>query len=280
VPQSATTSTDARRLVLGAAIGFNVEQVRVFVESLRGSGYGGDVLMLIRWPGIRVGRYLESRGVEAIRVFQVRSFSRSAAAKRYGIYLDYLKAHAGRYDQVMMSDVRDVVFQAHPFIGIDSSKCHFYLEAAPRTIGEDFYNSRWVRACFTEAEAQALARHRISCSGITIGGTAEIIAYLERMVPRISAMPFRIYRTVGHGYDQAIHNYLVHLDPEIDGIVEENNGHITTMALEPRGSYRLDEGARIHGTDGRLYPICHQYDRFPDIRAAVEARYAGKPQAA
>ena len=31
--------------MLGAAIGFDVEQVRVFVESLRAGGYGGDVVM-------------------------------------------------------------------------------------------------------------------------------------------------------------------------------------------------------------------------------------------
>ena len=269
-----TSAADARRLVLGAAIGFGVEQVRVFVESLRASGYGGDVMMLIGWPGLRVGRYLKSRGVDVIRVFQTRSFSRSVHARRYAIYLDYIKARAGHYDQVMMSDVRDVVFQGNPFAGIDNTKCHFYLEAASRTIGEDPTNLRWVKGCFTAAEADALAHHRISCSGITIGGTAEIIAYLEHMVAKINAMPLRIYRTIGHGYDQAIHNYLVYLDPAIDGVVEENNGHIATMALEPRDSYSLDTAARIRGADGRLYPICHQYDRFPDIRAAVEAHYA------
>jgi hypothetical protein len=271
-----TASADARRLVLGAAIGFGVDEVRVFVESLRASGYDGDVLMLIRWPGLRVGRYLKRRGVDVIRVFQTRSFSRSVHAKRYAIYLDYLKGRAAHYDQVMMSDVRDVVFQANPFAGIDSPKCHFYLEA-PRTIAEDATNLRWVRGCFPHAEAEALSHHRISCSGITIGGSAEIIAYLERMVAKINAVPQRIYRTIGHGYDQAIHNYLVYLHPGIDGIVEENNGHIATMALEPRDAYRLDDRARVFGRDGRLYPICHQYDRFPDIRAAVEARYAEKP---
>jgi len=46
---SAVTSAngDGRRLVLGAAIGFDVEQVRVFVESLR-ANYAGEVLLLIR----------------------------------------------------------------------------------------------------------------------------------------------------------------------------------------------------------------------------------------
>ena len=73
----ATSSADARRLVLGAGIGFGVAEVRVFVESLRGAGYGGDVMMLIRWPGLAVGRYLKRRGVDVARVFQTRSFSRS-----------------------------------------------------------------------------------------------------------------------------------------------------------------------------------------------------------
>jgi hypothetical protein len=176
----------------------------------------------------------------------------------------------------MMSDVRDVVFQRNPFDGIASQKCHFFLESASRTIGDDPTNSRWVRGCLTADEAQALGRCRISCSGITIGGTTAIMAYLERMAARVEAMPLRIYRSIGHGYDQAIHNFLVHLDPAIDGIVVENNGHIATMALEPRALYRLDAQARIHATDGRLFPICHQYDRFPDISEAVAARYGGR----
>jgi hypothetical protein len=275
-PAAPVIGADARRLVLGAAIGFDVAQVRVFVESLRTSGYVGDVMMLIRWPGLRVGRYLDSRGVEAVRVFQTRSFTRSVHARRYAIYLDYLRARRGRYDQVMMSDVRDVVFQGNPFDGVASPQCHFYLESASRTIGVDPTNARWVRGCFTAAEADALDKCRISCSGITIGGTDAVIAYLERMVARVDAMPMRIYREIGHGYDQAIHNYLVHLDPAIGGVVEENNGHIATMALEPRASYRLDPDGRIRAPDGRLFPICHQYDRFPDIREVVEARYAAQ----
>ena len=266
---------DGRRLVLGAAIGFDVAQVRIFVESLR-AHYKGDVVVLIRWPGLRLGRYLGSRGVKAIRVFQTRSFTRSVHARRYAIYLGYLRARLSHYDQVMMSDVRDVVFQKNPFDGIASPRCHFYLESASRTIGDDPTNTRWVRGCFPAAEADKLAACRISCSGITIGGVAAVVAYLERMAARVRAMPWRIYRRIGHGYDQAIHNYLVHLDPAIDGVVVENNGHIATMALEPRAFYRLDHDDRIHGSDGHLIPICHQYDRFPDLLKAVEARYAGR----
>jgi hypothetical protein len=271
--EASAPGADARRLVLGAAVGFDVPQVRVFVESLRATGYGGDVMLLIRWPGIGVGRYLKRRGVDVTRVFQTRSFTRSVHARRYAIYLDYMRPRMARYDQLMISDVRDVVFQRNPFDGIAGPQCHFYLESAVRTIGQDPTNSRWVRGCFTAAEVAALADRRISCSGITIGGTTAVVAYLERMAARVAAMPMRIYREIGHGYDQAIHNFLVHLDPAIDGILVENNGHIATMALEPRALYSLDGEAGIHAADGRLFPICHQYDRFPDILKAVERRY-------
>jgi hypothetical protein len=273
---SFTTNTDCRRIVLGAAVGLSVDQVRVFVESLRAVGYTGDVVLLVRWPGIAVRRYLRSRRVRSIPILQVRSFSRSVHARRYAIYAAYLRTRLQQYDQVLLSDVRDVVFQCHPFDGITSPKCHFFLEGDEQTIGGNPTNARWVRGCATRDQVEAVATCRISCSGITIGGTRAILGYLDRMADRIRNIPFRIYRKIGHGYDQGIHNLLVHLSPDIDGIIVQNNGHVATMALEPQSLYRLDAGAQIHTADGRLPAICHQYDRFAEFRAAIEARYAAK----
>jgi len=270
---SNASNKDARRLVLGAAVGFGINEVRVFVESLRGTGYAGDIMMLIAWPGIGVGHYLKKHGVKVQRVFQTRSFTRSVHARRYLMYTEYLKAHGANYDQVMLADTRDVVFQKHPFEGLDEPNCHFFLEAMGRTIGEDETNWRWVSHTVSKEDADKLSKKRISCSGITIGGTRAIVAYLDRLCSLVSAMPFRIYREIGHGYDQALHNYLVHLAPDIDGIVMENNGHIATMAIEPRTLYRIDDKAVITLTSGHTPAICHQYDRFPDLRSAVEARW-------
>ena len=100
-----------------------------------------------------------------------------------------------------------------------------------------------------------------------------MLAYLEKMAALVGGVPQRIYRAIGHGYDQAIHNFLVHLDPAIDGVAVENNGHLATMALEPRALYRLDRAGRICDARDRPFAICHQYDRFSDLRDAIEARY-------
>jgi hypothetical protein len=264
---------DSRRLVMGAAVGFGVPQVRVFVESLRATGYKGDVMMLVRWPGFEITRYLKRHGVHPMRIFQTRSFSRSPHARRYTIYGEYLRERANRYDQVMLADTRDVVFQTHPFEGITGEQCNFFLESPVRTIGTDETNSRWVRGCFSPQEVEALAPRRISCSGITIGGTRAMLHYLTRMKQRIDEVPYRIYREIGHGYDQGLHNGLVYLDKSIEGVTVENNGHIATMALEPRTAYELGDDKRIRTAGGHLPPICHQYDRFADLRAAMEARY-------
>jgi len=43
-----------------------------------------------------------------------------------------------------------------------------------------------------------------------------------------------------------------------------------------RSLYRLDRETLIYGPGDRLLPICHQYDRFPDLREAVEARFANR----
>jgi hypothetical protein len=270
---------DSRRVVLGAAVGFDVDQVRVFVESLRATGYSGDVVLLVRWPGFKVIRYLRSQNVQAIPILWVRSFSRSVHARRYAIYAKFLRARRHQYDQVMVSDVRDVVFQRHPFDGITSSQCYFFLEGTTQKIGEDPTNSRWVSGCTTVAQFEAVSSRRICCSGITIGGIGAMLGYLDRMASRISEIPFRIYRKIGHGYDQGIHNLLVYLDPDIDGTVVENNRHIATMGLGPESLYMLDEKEVVRIAGGHVPAICHQYDRFPKFRDAIETRYCVKSSA-
>jgi hypothetical protein len=264
---------DARRLVLGLGIGYEVEQLRVFVESLRATGYSGDAMMIVKWPALEVSRYLRRHGFDVVRVFQTRSFSRSIHGRRYGIYARYLRARAGRYDQVMMSDTRDVVFQKNPFDGITAPNCHFYLEAASKLIGDEPTNRRWMHGVLPPDQAKALDACRICCGGITIGSTAALLDYLDRMARMVKAIPFRIYREIGHGYDQAPHNVLAFLTPELAPILVENNRHIATMALEPRSLYRIDERARITLADGHMPAISHQYDRFDDLRQAVEARF-------
>ncbi len=137
------TAKDRRRLVLGAAVGFRVAQVRVFVESLRATGYAGDVTMLVGRFQWRLRAYLRRHGVRTLPHWSTRKLHGPIHAVRFERFARILRASAGRYDQVLVSDVRDVLFQKHPFADLASPACRFYLEAAPWTIGSEPTNRRW-----------------------------------------------------------------------------------------------------------------------------------------
>src|SRR5262249_59804097 len=57
------TARDRRWLVIGAAYKYGPDQVRVFVESLRATGYAGDVIMLTGRLQWRLKAYFRRHGV-------------------------------------------------------------------------------------------------------------------------------------------------------------------------------------------------------------------------
>lgn len=269
---------DSRQLILGAAIGYGPKQVRVFVESLRASGFRGEVLMLTGIQQFRLRNFLGRYGVRTRSLWHKRSFFRPVNARRYQIYYEYLLARRDHFDHVMITDVRDVIFQSHPFAGIADDKCHYFLEREDVKLAHEVANWRWLMGLYG-ASADVIAHRTISCSGITLGPTQAMLRYLGRMTAEIDKMHWRIYRKIGHGYDQGIHNLLIHTEPELAGVLEQNNGHVATMQLEPRQAYKLDDIGLIRTHSDHIIPICHQYDRFPDIRGAVERRWSRGPSA-
>ncbi len=173
---------------------------------------------------------------------------------------------------MMVTDTRDVLFQRHPFVDLTSPACHFYLEHPTLTIGEEPTNLRWAKQFLPPEQAALLARHRISCNGIVIGGMAAMSEYLARMDADIRAVPVAL-RRLG-GVDASMHHRLVFLDGGVPGVIVENNVHIATMGLEPDSIYLVGDDGLVRTADGHEPAILHQYDRVPHVKAAIDARYS------
>jgi hypothetical protein len=267
-------SIDARRLVLGAAVGFRVDQVRIFIESLRSSGYGGDVVMLVGPTQWRLRAYLRRHGVRTVSTWSTRKLHGPIHAYRFEKFAKLVRAARVRYDYVLTSDVRDVVFQRHPFEGIATPECRFYLEGAPWTFATEPVNRRWAKLFLSPADFERISACRISCCGVVLGGIGPMTAYLERMAADLHALPLRLRRE--GGADTIFHNRIAHLKHEVDLIVVENNFHVATMGIEPASTYAIGSDQLIQLADGRAPAICHQYDRVPHILKAVKARLADK----
>ncbi|HVG51464.1 MAG TPA: hypothetical protein VM867_07525 [Xanthobacteraceae bacterium] len=265
------TATDARRLVLGAAVGFQVDQVRIFVESLRASGYTGDVAILIGLTDVALATYLHQHGVMPKRTWFIRRFHGPIHAYRFQLFTDYLRAHRDRYDEVLISDVRDVAFQAHPFADITSPAVHYFLEGDNRTIGNEPTNMVYARLFLPESDVERLKPCRISCCGVVLGGMAAMTAYLDRMNADLAAVPMKVRRKIGA--DTAFHNHMGHLTKDFPVEMVENNVHVATMGIEPASTYRIGADGAVRTASGTLPAILHQYDRLPEIKSPVEARW-------
>lgn len=171
-------------------------------------------------------------------------------ALRYFLYEGFLKKNPLSNAIVMMTDVRDVIFQRDPF---DFDYPHLSLFLEETKIGECRFNRQWIESRYGLEEAQALANCQVSCSGITIGPIAEILTYLGLMKKNLMPpLPFI-------GYDQGVHNYLLHHQQLSDALLFSNSkGPVMTMQYQK--TWKTVDGKVAH-EDGSIIHVLHQYDR-------------------
>jgi hypothetical protein len=265
------TARDRRRLVIGAAYKYGVDQVRVFVESLRATGYAGDVIMLTGRLQWRLKAYLRRHDVQPFPLWSTRRMHGPIQAYRFERFASVLQREASRYDQVVVADVKDVLFQRHPFADVTGLGCRFYLEAAPWTFATEPTNRRWAKLFLSAEEFAAIGPCRVSCCGVVLGDAANVADYLARLAGYLQTLPWELKRE--GGADTVFHNRMAHLTHEVAGTIVENDVHVATMGISPPGTYAAGADGLIRTADGHVPAILHQYDRLPDIAPIVAAKY-------
>ena len=195
------------------------------------------------------------------------------ACARYFFYLSFLERHACAYDEVLLTDVRDVIFQKNPFTGSAQAPQQFFLEHHGNTISADYGNSAWIRNTCGEEALSLIAGCRVSCSGVTYGTTSGMLAYLAAMTDKLAAATDRIAGLDGH--DQGVHNWLVWNHFFSTAVLRENNhGPVLTMHGAPLEAFQTNDSGDLVNDDGSIIPILHQYDRHPGLRDRLLDKFA------
>ncbi len=290
--------SDRRDLVMTLAYRYPWEDLSVFVNSLKSSGFTGDLVVFAARLDKRTIRELELRGVVVVRIFLplyrlanvflipawrpwrwlLRMIPGRAAKRnlakhifsimctRFAYFHDYLARHRDKYDQVMISDARDVCFQSPPFENLGTESVVTFLENQP--ISENKANLIWLVQTYGGKFPPALLHKPIACAGVTLGTTDGMMAYLTQM---LDGMFNAVKMRPVDGTDQAVHNFIFHT-----GLLEESammpNGNPICMTMGPGDPFELDEDFRLI-SQGRVVSILHQYDRFPELKAAKQERY-------
>ena len=242
-------------LILGACAGYPAAQIRHFAESLR-RWYSGDVVL--------VTGYLPADTKALLRQFNIQQVEAEFSLPlsniqvlRFMAYREILNARP-QVDRVFLLDVRDMFFQANPFSMLPNAPLVAYLEE--ETLGNCGINRGWLEALYGPQRVAELSPRTVSCSGTTAGTRPGMLRYLELMCREIASAATR---PLPPGWDQGVHNHLVHGELSDTVLVPNRTGAVQTLVHQK--TFLFDRQGRTLNIDGSICPVLHQIDRFPQF---------------
>lgn len=268
-------------LILGAIDGYDFHEIAPFLITLRQSGYRGH-LTLFAGPGISSRTKRKMRALEAEVIEFGNRFPFVEAPHqdnvgslpepihicnfRYYLYYDYLLKQGAGFRNVLITDVRDVVFQRDPFQTSLGEAIHVAMENVAIPIGDCPWTAPWIVTAYGHRRLEQLRTQPMSCSGTTMAPVPLMMTYLRAMLDEIQVM------RSGDAYlDQAAHNVLLHAG-KVEPVRRMQNfeGPILTVGSEP--ACQLNAANELVNRDGSVIAIVHQYDRHPQLARTMEAR--------
>lgn len=253
----------SKNLIMGTWTNLPFRDLERFIASLRRTSFDGDVCVFVDAVPPATVNALMAHGVRVERAARFALPQLNFQASRYHNYQEFLGRHGYYYDKVMITDLRDVLFQSDPFATPWPADLVFAQER--RRLGDCTTNRSWVAQAYGEAMADNLRYCMVSCSGTTFGTVHAMQLYLELMINELASRPIPITS----GLDQGVHNYVIRMRPLGNAWCDATDSIVATMAYVPDDAIHIEpRGVFI---DGRLVPVIHQWDRQKALRAYVEA---------
>jgi len=250
-------------LILGMVWDLSATELEPFVGSAQQVGCVQNILLFTDGLKEEDEVMLTNWGVRMLKL--EKSFDRgmvSGNRLRYFYYQEYLHLNVEKYRYVMLTDVRDVVFQLHPFSFNTEDGLNVFLEHN-KLIGECDWNRGWVRVIYGQEGLDKVKDRPISCSGVTIGPAPEVLDYLNLMCEEFAKTTVAL-----GGIDQGVHNYLLwtnRLDNILDRVNFNLEGPVMTMGYMPGEIFKFDSRNRLTNLNSKPAHIVHQHDRYGSL---------------
>lgn len=179
---------------------------------------------------------------------------------RWRMFADYVNLHGSEYEQIFISDTRDVIFQGNIFECFADKKNFLGYAQDAGDIGGKIYSGiyDWVRDCFGKIEADKISDKICLCPSTIIGTPNEIKILLEKLLKYLpNGKDF-------HGADQATFVYIVYngfVPVENEIFIDCQHGEIlSTEWFHGFNSVKTSDKNILRG-DGGVPAVVHQYDK-------------------
>jgi len=274
-----------KNLILGIIKGYDFEKIKPFVISLKKTGYKGDLCLFYSEINKKTCNILLQYGIRLIPfengfsfIKNVVNINNNLSLQNYNrisicflrdiLYYTYLQKHRRNYSNVMLTDVRDVIFQRDPFDFKYKKGLNCFLEDKRMKINTSPINSRWMVKAFDENILKEIGNNYISCAGIVIGSISDILNYLKKMLLYINQ------KNINECMDQAIHNYLIYSNQIEDiELFENENGPVLTLGYKKKETIRFNEEYLILNNNGYVVNVLHQYNRHLELTERLYKKY-------
>jgi len=229
---------------------------KIFVKSLRDTGYNGDIVFVEgTQDAFTLSKYKEYK----VSILPCGKGMKDIVL----VILSFLIHNEDIYNNVLLSDSRDVVFQYNPFDYMKDYKLHLTCEDLK--IKEQRLNVGWMKQDYGSDVLAQLENETIICAGTVYGGITSIIDWIDKLLINLPKT------------SQSTLNYLFRTG-KLEAIAEPNDGHSivwtigTKIDTEHDDFYKIKEHL-ITTIDDIIPPVIHQYDRHHRIREMLGSYY-------
>lgn len=196
---------------------------------------------------------------------------------RFIRYERFLRNH--RHERILLTDVRDVLFQSDPFAGLPHARLALSLETPAYRIATESHNAAWIRRVYGDELLERIGSERVSCVGVTYGEQSGVLHYLDGFTRELMRLA---PRAIGAGgADTAIHNKLLWSDQlgAVELLEPLSSPIVNLNAIDDADLALSDEG-RLLDRDGTEISVIHQYDRQPQLVQRLMDAVCGPPRPA
>ena len=262
----------AKDLIIGAYTKYNFELLKPWINSIKETGFDGDIVLIAIDPDNHTVEQIQKTGVKVVKARNENNMM--IHMLRFLHIYNYLKLNTD-YRYVITTDVRDVIFQKNPSNYLQkifgSRDFGIVAQSEAIKIKDEAWNRDNIIKNFGHYFYQDVCENEVYNVGVLAGTALHIKDLCFSLFQMSSNRPDWVA-------DQAAYNMLLSFLPWDNETVFLGlrdawalNAHVTNKPdqMEEFGPYLLEErpymkDGIVYNANGVPFTIVHQYDRVPE----------------
>lgn len=267
-------------LIIGGYMGENPNPVNIWIESIKQSGFSGDIVLILIGCNVNFKNQIKSKGVTIVEKPLLADKTTIYSQRFYHIY-NYLKMK-NKYKYVITTDVTDIIFQTNPskFVKDNIEDKKIISNAESILFKNEDWNINNYISAFGTKDLDDLLEKEVQNVGV-IAGEQKYVRELLLDIHNMCKSAF------AHPSDQSAYNYLINLKKyhSITNFLNIDSGWVCNCSVifcperaqEFEGKIMSEKPFIFNNfvINSNKKPVCivHQYNRNLDLLKIVYKKY-------